>query len=147
MRYTFASERKLTFIISAGGVNRLVDFGFANENNVSTFATNDPKVAQAIRKNALSRRGIIKETTKEEPVAEAQGVKKQEPKADETTQKAEPVTAKEPASLQVREFDNYTVAREALCKEFSVNKNLVRNPTALAKVASEHGITIKYKEI
>ena len=66
MEYTFASRRQLSFIIQAGGRNLLVAFGNRNQAGVSVFMTSDPKVAHAVRKHALTRRGVIEETTKPE---------------------------------------------------------------------------------
>lgn len=162
----------------------MVQFGDPNSNGVSTFTTKDPKVANAIRKNSLSRRGIICESsesagkeletekkvkkvaipTKEAEKADAtpqqteqeaaQG--EQHDTAETTTEASEETTDEAPAETadeggekapEEREYDNYTIAREAICKEFGINKSTVRNPTALAKVAQEHGIIITYKEI
>lgn len=202
MYFTFSSDRKLSFIINAGGRNLLVQFGDPNSNGVSTFTTKDPKVANAIRKNSLSRRGIIlessesagKELETEKKVKKVAMPTKEAEKADvthqhteqeatqgeqtdtqeqhdtaeatteasgETTEDAgdevtEVTTDKTPAEKadeggekapEEREYDNYTIAREAICKEFGINKSSVRNPTALEKVAQEHGIIITYKEI
>lgn len=206
MYFTFSSDRKLSFIINAGGRNLLVQFGDPNSNGVSTFTTKDPKVANAIRKNSLSRRGIICEssesagkeletekkvkkvamptkeaektdvthqhTEQEATQGEQTDTQEQHDTAEDTTEASEetgdeaPVetgdevtedtTDEAPAETadeggektpEEREYDNYTVAREAICKEFGINKSTVRNPTALAKVAQEHGIVITYKEI
>lgn len=176
MDYTFAADRKVAFIIQANGIRKLVEFGDRNENGVSSFFTTDPKVANAIRKHSLSRRGAIIETTKdldqetvEEPVkpqrvvrtigmVKGVGAKPQvsaRPTGKVTTK---PRTAAKPSAKktqavadavggsagEVREYANYTVAREAICKEFSIPKAQVRNPTALARVAKEHGFSIKY---
>ena len=165
MYFTFSSDRKLSFIINAGGRNLLVQFGDPNSNGVSTFTTKDPKVANAIRKNSLSRRGIICESsesagkeletekkvknvampTKETEKADEGGEKTPEDAGDEApAEKADEGGEKTP---EEREYDNYTVARESICKELGINKGTVRNPEALARVAKEHGIIIKYKEI
>lgn len=134
MEFTFAAERKLVFVIQAGGRNRLVEFGDRNENGVSVFSTTDAAVAQAVRRSSLSRRGVIAETTKypdPEPVTE-KPVKAAEKKVEK------------PAGTPVREYENFTLARESITKEFGLKKSEVRNPTALARVASEHGFSIKY---
>ena len=155
MEYKFASRRQVSFIISAGGRNLLVSFGARNQAGVSVFMTSNPKVAQAIRRHSLTRRGIIEETTPPEQ-AEATVVMTQKaraPKADETTMEKplEPGTTTDAAptvgEATERIYDNYTVARESICKEFDIKKGSVRNPEALAHVAKEHGIIIKYKEI
>ena len=176
MDYTFVADRKVAFIVQAGGRRKLIEFGDRNENGVSSFFTTDAKVAQAVRKHSLSRRGAIVETTRhleEEPVQEfvkpqpavrtvalVKGVGAKPVHSIRPTGKislrpkapAKPSPKKTQAvsdavggtSGEVREYANYTVAREAICKEFSVPKSKVRNPTALAQVAKEHGFSIKY---
>lgn len=154
MEYTFASRRQLSFIIQAGGRNLLVAFGNRNQAGVSIFMTSDPKVAHAVRKHALTRRGVIEETTIEvegkaennaEELPQRTGQAKKPAKAAPQPQtKPEP---QKPSEAKERLFDNYTVARETICKEFGIKKGDVRNPESLAQVAKEHGIIIKYKEI
>lgn len=141
MDYKFAANRKVSFIVEADGQNWLVQFDDPNQSGVSAFITTNAKIAHAVRRHAFSRRGIIKETTEEpvKPVADTEGVVAEKP--------AEKPAAKPAAEADEREFDNYTVARETLCKEFDVNKSTIRNPEALAKLAAEHGIVIKYKEL
>lgn len=137
MVYTFAAERKLVFVVQTGGHNRLIEFGDRNQNGTSVFMTTDPGVAQAVRRNSLYRRGVIQETTKEpEP----------QPVASSPSKPIEPKSPTQPtdSSPDVREYENFTVAREAIVKEFGIKKSEVRNPTALARVAGEHGFTIKY---
>jgi hypothetical protein len=169
MEYTFASRRQLSFIIQAGGLNLLVEFGPRNQAGVSVFMTSDPKVAHAVRKHSLTRRGIIEETTKEveikaEVKAEKKAVAKAKAEAEAQPQRTvqakksakaaadkaattKPAEPKKPAEAKECIFDNYTVAREAICKELGIKKGDVRNPEALATVAKEHGIIIKYKEM
>lgn len=156
MDYSFASLRQLSFVVSAGGRNLLVSFGNRNQAGVAAFMTKDEKVARAIRRHALTRRGVIQETTKQQPVGTAPekplASEKREVPVIHSPQVTKPTTkqntdTQEKKESEVREFDNYTVAREAICKEFGINKSTVRNPTALAKVAQEHGIIIKYKEL
>lgn len=137
MVYTFAAERKLVFVVQTGGHNRLIEFGDRNQNGTSVFMTTDPGVAQAVRRNSLYRRGVIQETTKE---PESQPVKSSPNKPIEPKSPIQPIDP----SPEVREYDNFTVAREAIVKEFGIKKSEVRNPTALARVAGEHGFTIKY---
>ena len=163
MEFKFASRRQLSFIINAGGRNLLVSFGARNQAGVSVFMTKDPKVAQAIRRHSLTRRKIIEETTSAEDLQAAASVQVAIPatKVPGTERSAKKPTAETVAEAvadathtvaetagesEEREYDNYTVARESICKEFGVKKELVRNPTALARVAKEHGIIIRYKE-
>lgn len=195
MEYRFASNRKVSFIVSADGQNWLVQFDDPNQSGVCGFMTSNPKIAHAVRRHAMSRRGVIKEigatsldsegTAAEMPDGETSGVvvpdgetsgvvegsgnestvtepgnettaeqAEAEPEA-ETSLESEGTTAEgtaaenaeEATTAEEREYDNYTVAREEICKEFGVNKSTVRNPDALAQLAKEHGITITYKEL
>lgn len=155
MIYTFVSQRQLSFIISVGGRNRLVSFGSRNDAGVAAFMTTDEKVARAIRRHSLSRRKIIEETTKPEVILAAKPQGTVKPATDATGTVAD--SGKNADEMHVdkgngtgtateqREYDNYTVAREAICKEFGIKKTEVRNPAALERVAKEHGITIIYK--
>lgn len=174
MNFIFASRRQLSFIITVGARNLLVNFGARNIAGVSVYMTQDENVAKVLRRHSLTRRGIIEEATQgvnnnEEPkkaaavamkpkVAVAQQQTKPEPKepADDATGVVEVEPDGEPSGAEAgttggepkeREYDNYTVARESICKEFNIKKADVRNPTALARVAQEHGIIIKYKEL
>lgn len=135
MEYTFAAERKVVLFIQAGGRNRLVEFGERNDCGVSTFFTTDDAVAHAIRRHSLSRRGVIVETTKP-----------QAPKVAPVETKKATIAPKVPTEngIPVRAYDNYTLAREAICKEFGIAKNKVRKPETLEKIAREKGFAIKY---
>lgn len=168
MNFIFASRRQLSFIITVGARNLLVNFGARNIAGVSVYMTQDENVAKVLRRHSLTRRGIIEEATqgvsKEEEPKKAAGDGENAAEMHESTEKpdidatgavevdpdGEPsgteagTTGAEPKE---REYDNYTVARESICKEFNIKKADVRNPTALARVAQEHGIIIKYKEL
>ena len=116
----------------------MVEFGERNENGVSVFKTTDAAVASAVRRSSLSRRGVITEKTEKlEPAPVI--APSQQPKA----KKAE-ATQQNEKKQTVREYANFTLAREAIIKEFDLKKSEVRNPTALARVAQEHGFNIKY---
>lgn len=148
----------------AGGVRRLVEFGDRNINGASSFITSDPKVAQAIRRHSMSRRGIIIETTpsqKEEPVVEeakpqprtlgvVKGIVK--PAAPQTRKPAgKKADAKKfqpqqkPAG-KVRAYANFSVAKSAISKEFGIPKTKIKTASALDKFAFENGFSIKYTE-
>ena len=174
MRYEFVAERKLVFIVSAGGRNRLVEFSDRNENGVAVYKTDDEKMAQAVRKTSMARRGVITETSqlpaeepkpaeqptivlpkrtlqavvtsqKERTVLEKPAPKpKPRPKAVITPKPEQKVKGKE-VSIETKEFDNFTMAREAISKTYGIPKNKLRNPMALDKVAKENGFVIKYK--
>lgn len=179
MDFTFAAERKVVFTIQASGMRLLVEFSERNQSGVSSYFTSNPKVAEAIRKSSLSRRGVIIETTPNEllqqalsentqaktvpqrSLAQVKGVGASKPKAaalnlgastaarkvaDNAVKKAAmDAAASQQTSDDVREYENFSVAREKISKEFSIPKKDVRTPTALAKVAKEHGFTIRYK--
>lgn len=143
MDYKFSAERKLVFTVRVGGRNILVEFGDRNSGGRSVFATADANLAHAIRRTSLSRRGVIIETT---PVQQADTT--QEPVTSTVspvspTSPASPIAPTSPGS-SVRSYDNFTLAREAIVKEFGIKKSEVRNPTALARFAQEKGFTIKY---
>lgn len=160
MFYSFAAERKIAFTVMANGVRWLVEFGDRNINGASSFTTKNAKVAQAIRKHSLSRRGVIIETTPhqieeaiiEEPkpqprtLAVVKGIvkpgntKKPVTKTNKTTEPKDP----DKPTGEVREYANFSVAKNAICKEFNIPKTKVKNPGALAKIAAEKGFTIKY---
>lgn len=142
MEYSFAAERKLVFIVSTGGRNLLVEFSERNQNGASVFSTRDEKVAQAIRRTSLSRRGIITETTR--PQQPEPKVKSNISSAVKSPTPSQKQTADHDKTPDVRFYDNFTQAREAITREFGLKKSDVRNPTTLARVAQEHGFTITY---
>lgn len=175
MEFTFSAERKVVFTVQAGGVRRLVEFGERNENGVSSFFTRDPKVASAIRRHSMSRRGIIVETSPvpveepSEPVRRPQptvrtlasvkradaSIKKQSVPSVGTRTAVGKAAAKAAKKIvsdiaeagqngEVREFENFTVAREKISREFSIPKRDIRTPTALARAAMERGFSIRY---
>lgn len=138
MEYNFSAERKLVFIVSVAGRNLLVEFGDRNSGGRSSFTTTDGKVAQAIRRTSLARRGVIVETTPTVDIPPASSNHPSSPKIPTS-----PNNPDSPSSS--REYDNFTLAREAIIKEFGIKKSEVRNPTALARFALSKGIIIKYK--
>lgn len=148
MDYIFSAERKLVFTIRTGGRNLLVEFGDRNSGGMSSFATSDVKIAQAIRRTSLSRRGVIIEST---PANQADTTPNPAPSSPSRptlpNNPASPTIPDKPSAStgpSVRSYDNFTLAREAIVKEFGIRKSDVRNPTALARFAQEKGFTIKY---
>lgn len=145
MDYVFSAERKLVFTVRIGGRNLLVEFGDRNSGGRSSFVTSDAKIAHAIRRTSLSRRGVIIETS---PVQEpapttppVSSVPTKSPSQPAAEVKADGQTNE---GKKVRDYDNFTLAREAIVKEFGIKKSDVRNPTALARFAKEKGFTIRY---
>lgn len=147
MEYRFSAERKLVFTVSTGGRNLLVEFSDRNSGGMSTFVTSNEKVAQAIRRTSLSRRGVIIESTPIQTASSSQPATPSAPRIPKSPKV--PNSPKDPVSSaqspNVREYDNFTVAREAVVKEFGIKKSDVRNPTSLARFAQEKGFSIKYK--
>lgn len=141
MFYTFVADRKLVFVVDAGGRKRLVEFGERDSNNASLFSTTDADVAKAIRRSSMSRRGIIIETTVAQKPEEPRKKAAVAPKPTAQTDAAKT----DVTQGDIREYDNFTQAREAISKEFGIAKSTVRNPTALERAAKEHGFSIKYK--
>lgn len=158
MEFTFAADRKLVFFVTAGGLKRCVEFGDRNEAGASVFMTKDPKVAMAIRRHPLTRRGVITDTTPAAVVDELLQASAA-PKAYDVrtsnanrgkasagkTEAAPKKTVADDAGGSVREYENFTVAREAISKEFGIPKKNLRTPTALDRTARENGFTIRYK--
>lgn len=141
MDYIFSAERKLVFTIRIGGRNLLVEFGDRNSGGMSSFVTSDARVAHAIRRTSLSRRGVIIEST---PANQAASTPKPVPSAVVPRQPQPQLQPSDLPASSVRSYDNFTLAREAIVKEFGIRKSDVRNPTALARFAQEKGFTIKY---
>lgn len=147
MDYIFSAERKLVFTIRTGGRNLLVEFGDRNSGGMSSFVTSDARVAHAIRRTSLSRRGVIIEST---PANQADTTPNPAPSSpSHPTLPTSPTIPNNPSasaspSSPVRSYDNFTLAREAIVKEFGIRKSDVRNPTALARFAKEKGFTISY---
>ena len=137
--YTFAASRQFFFNVPYQGRSRLIQFGDRNQAGVSVFLTDDPELAEAIRKNSLFTRGAITEETPE-------GEKKKT--TPEKKKIATPEGGKKEPATDVSKkmvFTNFTQAREHLCKQFKIARSKVRNPTALARFAEEKNITIVYK--
>ena len=60
--YEFVSDRQYAFKVETDGIPKLVVFGDAYGSSASVFQTKDRKVAEAIRRTSMFRRGAIKET-------------------------------------------------------------------------------------
>ena len=160
MFYSFAAERKIAFVVIAGGIRHLVEFGDRNINGASSFTTQDAKVAKAIRKHSMSRRGVIVETTPHQDIEPEEEIRKPQPrtlgmvkgvvrnaavaKPVGRPRKVKKVEPEETPTGEIREYANFTVAKEAICKEFQIPKSKVKTITALTKFAAEKGFSIKY---
>nr|WP_298672896.1 hypothetical protein [uncultured Prevotella sp.] len=138
--YTFAASRQFFFNVPYQGRSRLIQFGDRNQAGVSVFLTDDPKLAEAIRKNSLFTRGAI---TEETPEGEKKKMATPKEKKIATSEGGKKELAPDVGKKMV--FTNFTQAREHLCKQFKIARSKVRNPTALSRFAEEKNITIVYK--
>ncbi len=170
--YSFAAERQLIFYANVGGRSRLIQFGERNHAGASVFMTQEEKVAEAVRRNSMFKRGVITETTIKEEVKPV--IAEAEPQRTEQTGKAKknakggkkgsakkggknaaPVKAEsvkaeaEPqrTEQEAKSFRDFSHAREWFGKEYGVSRKELRNPTMLAEYAKKYNVTIKYEEI
>lgn len=158
MKYEFAAERKMIFFATAGGKKRLIEFSDRNSAGASQFQTNEAVIARAVRRTSFFKRGVIVQTAgpteEDEKALLQQYAPKRKSIASVFQQAAAPSSKAEKRSAEpspvagkaenVREFPNFTMAREAVSKELGIPKSKLRNPTALSKAAADHGIAIKY---
>lgn len=128
--FEFASERQVIFQAEIDGRQRLIAFGDRSGNGTSVLQTKEPKVAEAIRRTALFRRGAIVETTAPN-----------QPKT-EGSQDANGKSQDEGEKLKDQVFNNITQAKDWLNRTFNIPKNQLRNSEAAIKAAKEHGINI-----
>jgi len=162
MKYVFAAERKLVFPVAAGGIKRLVEFSDRNSQGASVFQTDDANIAKAITNTSLARRGVISVVScppEEEDKAQSPVVPKSEiankpsnrlrrkaNKADLKEQEPDKSPKTAIQNEKVREYANFTLAKEAISKEFGIDKNIIKNPIVLARIAKDNGILIKYQD-
>lgn len=161
--YIFSAERQLIFYVTVDGRTRLVQFGERSQWGASNFSTDDAKVAAAIRRHSMFLRGVITETTPPQqeppkqvkkaatkPVGEQAGtVAGQSPAADDDEGQGTDETGQDGAgddTANVIEADNFTQAKEAVMKRLGVDKDAVKTPILLQKVAKDNGLTINYKK-
>lgn len=146
--YTFAAARQFIFQVTVEGRQRLVRFSERNQFGASTFCTPDAKVAEAIRKTSMVKRGVIEETTPKEE-KKPQGTAAQVARPAESPQPHEGVDdeVQPPDSkADVIEVDNFSQAKEAVAKRLGIDKSSIRTPPDLSAVAKRNGIIIKYRQ-
>lgn len=141
--YEFASERKYVFKIETDGIPKLVEFGDAYGSNASVFQTKDRKVAEAIRRTSMFRRGAIKETTKEEEhTKSAASISVQNGNQDDG--KAQDSTEPE---MEEKTFTNITQAKDWVSKEYKIPKTQLKKPESVVAEAKKHKVKLIIKAI
>lgn len=139
--YEFASERKYVFKIETDGIPKLVEFGDAYGSSASIFQTKDRKVAEAIRRTSMFRRGAIKETTKEETKSatssSVQNGNQDDGKAQNSTE----------PEMEEKTFTNITQAKDWVSKEYKIPKTQLRKPESVVAEAKKHKVKLIIKAI
>lgn len=139
--YEFASERKYVFKVETDGIPKLVEFGDAYGSNASIFQTKDRKVAEAIRRTSMFRRGAIKETTKEHTKSAAsisvQNGNKDDGKVQNSTE----------SEMEEKAFTNITQAKDWVSKEYKIPKTQLKKPESVVAEAKKHKVKLIIKAI
>lgn len=138
--FEFAAERQYIFKVEIDNIPRLVSFGDKYGSGASMFQTKDPKVAEAIRRTSMFRRGAIKETTHPEP-------KKVKGSANGTAAKGKETTKKKEPELEEKVFTNITQAKDWVSKEYKIPKTQLRKPETVVAEAKKHKVRLIIKAI
>lgn len=141
--YEFASERKYVFKIETDGIPKLVEFGDAYGSNASIFQTKDRKVAEAIRRTSMFRRGAIKETTKEEEHTKS-AVSSSVQNGNQDDGKVQNSTEPE---MEEKTFTNITQAKDWVSKEYKIPKTQLKKPESVVAEAKKHKVKLIIKAI
>lgn len=130
--FEFASERQYIFKVEINNIPRLVAFGDPYQGSSSMFQTTDRKVAEAIRRTSMFRRGAIKETTKpvEKPMKKAE-------KPEET----------EKPKMEEKVFTNITQAKDWVSHEYKIPKSQLKKPESVIAEAKKHKVKLVIKAI
>lgn len=133
--FEFASERQYIFKVEIDNIPRLVAFGDPYQGSSSMFQTTDRKVAEAIRRTSMFRRGAIKETTKpeEKPVKKAE-----KPKETEKPKKPK---------MEEKVFTNITQAKDWVSHEYKIPKSQLKKPESVIAEAKKHKVKLVIKAI
>ena len=141
--YEFVSERKYVFKVETDGVPKLVEFGDAYGSNASIFQTKDRKVAEAIRRTSMFRRGAIKETTKEEEhTKSAASISVQNGNQDD----GQAQNGTEP-EMEEKIFTNITQAKDWVSKEYKIPKTRLKKPESVVAEAKKNNVKLIIKAI
>lgn len=133
--FEFASERQYIFKVEINNIPRLVAFGDPYQGSSSMFQTTDRKVAEAIRRTSMFRRGAIKETTK----PEEKPVKK--------TEKPEEAEKAEKPKMEEKVFTNITQAKDWVSHEYKIPKSQLKKPESVIAEAKKHKVKLVIKAI
>jgi neutral trehalase len=146
--YEFASERQYVFKVETDGIPKLVAFGDTYGNNASMFQTRDRKVAEAIRRTSMFRRGAIKETTKPEETAVAAAKQPIERGGEQEGNKGskEAQKATKP-KMEEKIFTNITQAKDWVSKEYKIPKTQLKKPESVVAEAKKHKVKLIIKAI
>lgn len=150
--FIFYSKRQLFFYVNIDGQRKLVSFGERDSSGESSFQTENPKTAEAIRQNSYYKKGVIVENTIIQPeakvTAEKKTGKKPEPKKGPEPKKEsaiEPLTIpNKKEGEEVLEVKNFTQAKSVISKKLGIAYNSIKTPDQLAKLAKDAGYTIVY---
>lgn len=150
--YEFAAQSQYIFHTDIGGIQYLVQFGFRNGSGSSVFRTKDAKVAEAIRKTSMFKRGAIVETTVWPKKADA--LKGAAQNGDTTHGSSAQNTAGIPGEdageepkMEVKVFANITQAKDFVSKEYGIAKRLLKKPEQVIEEAKKHGVKIEIDKI
>ena len=135
--YEFASESQYIFRVETDGIGRLVVFGEPYGNSASVFQTKDSKVAAAIRRTSMFRRGVIVETSHSCDESSSSCTTKESPKGSVTPS----------VSMEEKVFSNITQAKEWVSKEYKIPKSSLRKPESVAAAAKKHHVRLIIKAI
>ena len=156
MTYAFAAESQYIFHTEIDGIQYLVQFGFRNGNGSSVFQTQNAKVAEAIRRTSMFKRGAIVETTvwpkKDDALkgAAQNGSTKdtKDTKGGARDDSEAPAgNADEEPKMEVKVFANITQAKEFVSKEYGVAKRLLKKPEQVIEEAKKHGVKIEIERV
>ena len=143
--YEFASDRKCVFKIETDGIPKLVEFGDAYGGSASIFQTKDRKVAEAIRRTSMFRRGAIKETTQpEEHTKSASEQQHTERGGNQDDGQAQNGTEPE---MEEKIFTNITQAKDWVSKEYKIPKTQLKKPESVIEEAKKHKVKLVIKAI
>lgn len=130
--FEFASERQYIFKVEIDNIPRLVAFGDPYQGSSSMFQTTDRKVAEAIRRTSMFRRGAIKETTKPE---------------EKPMKKAEKPEETEKPKMEEKVFTNITQAKDWVSHEYKIPKSQLKKPESVIAEAKKHKVKLVIKAI
>lgn len=134
--FEFVAERQLIFHADIDGLQRLIIFGEREGNGASVFQTKDERVANAIRRTAMFRRGVIIETTRTASPSLPQG-----PKTNHGSPLQKAPTKEE------KTFANITQAKDWISRSWGISKSALRTPAQIMTAADAHGVKIIIKAI